>query len=217
MIIMIIINGATGSGKSSIVRELIKLSYEVIPTYSTRPKRPDDFDTIHVDLITANKMLNELRILSQISYQAKFGYCKYFLLKKSFETDLSNKVIIGNVQFTPDIEEYMKKIDEPLFRVCLDVPDKVIIARDIKRFEKKPGIIDKIINFFRYNKEPEIPPEVLDRIDRLERDKMVIERFKRNCDLLITGKIMIKYSPAILASFVDTNYHKFLETQGKRL
>ena len=217
MIIMIIINGATGSGKSSIVRELIKIGYEVIPTYSTRPKRPDDFDTIHVDLVKVNQMMNELRVLSQISYQAKFGYCKYFLLEKSFKTDLSNKVIIGNAQFTPDIEEYMRKKCEPLFRVCLDVPDKVILNRDMQKLEKKKSLIDKIIDFFKYNKEPEMPPEVLDRMDRLERDKMVIEKFKRDCDLLIAGKIMIKYSPLILASYIDTNYHKFLESLWKTL
>ena len=209
---MIIINGPTGSGKSSIVKELLKDDFELIPVYSTRPKREDDFDTKHVSEYKAHQMLNNLRILSQISYQAKFGYCKYFILEKSFLMDLTYKVLIGNAQFTPDITNYMEKIHNPLFKVYLDTPYDLIIERDKKRINKRDfwKRIKTIIKH-PFTKTEEVPPEILDRIDRLNRDKDQMELLKSKSDLIVCEELCTIYNPKQLKGYILKEYENFLK------
>ena len=53
--------GKSCSGKDTVARELVKLGYEKILTYTTRPQRPSELDGVDYHFITENEFKDMIK------------------------------------------------------------------------------------------------------------------------------------------------------------
>ena len=68
--------GKSCSGKDTIARELVKLGYERILTYTTRPARSNELDGVDYHFVTENEfkdMIKNKEFLEWRSYQTDEG------------------------------------------------------------------------------------------------------------------------------------------------
>ena len=56
--------GKSCSGKDTIARELVKLGYERILTYTTRPQRPSELDGVDYHFITENEFKDMIKTVA---------------------------------------------------------------------------------------------------------------------------------------------------------
>lgn len=76
----IILMGPSGSGKDTIAKGLCSLGFERNVTYTTRPKRPDEFDGIDYHFINDKQfdyMVQQDEFAEMDEFDASFGKCRY--------------------------------------------------------------------------------------------------------------------------------------------
>ena len=100
---MIIIVGKTCSGKDTIVRELIKLGYKRIVTYTSRPMRKNEIDCVTYHFISEDDFLNKVDtnfFLEYKLYDTKYGTWYYGSACEDYEkTDEKTVVILTPVGY----------------------------------------------------------------------------------------------------------------------
>jgi len=96
---LIVLLGKTCSGKTTLV-DSMKPDLKKIVTYTTRPKRPNEVDSIDYHFISVEKfkeMEASGKFIETASYNASFGKCYYGSSKKSLINavwDASNDYVI---------------------------------------------------------------------------------------------------------------------------
>ena len=84
---VIILSGASGSGKSTIAREIAKnFDTEVIPTYTTRPLRPNERDRVSITKEQFKKKIDDDEF---IEYELSKNDHHYGRLKSDFDSEVS--------------------------------------------------------------------------------------------------------------------------------
>lgn len=163
---MIILNGPTGSGKTSILKELHRTGkFDIIPTYSTRPARNNDFDVHHVSQKEMDLFFANDKVFSFISYDTEYGPCEYCILKEDIKENLKRMVVIGNEAFTRDLINYVKHQQHNLcVSVFLNVDYKTILETSNNGNET-----DK------------------DRLTRLKRDFKLMNQLKSEAGIIISN------------------------------
>ena len=76
----IILMGPSGSGKDTIAKGLCSLGFERNVTYTTRPKRPEEFDGIDYHFVSDEKfdaMVQNDNFAEMDEFDASFGKCRY--------------------------------------------------------------------------------------------------------------------------------------------
>lgn len=76
----IILMGPSGSGKDTIAKGLCSLGFERNVTYTTRPKRPEEFDGIDYHFIDDEQfdyMVQQDEFAEMDEFDASFGKCRY--------------------------------------------------------------------------------------------------------------------------------------------
>ena len=126
---MIILNGPTGSGKSTTLHQLGELGYRIIPTYSTRPPREsDDNETICIDEEKYLSMLKSGKLLTTSTVYTVHGPWYYGLAKEDFRKNTVKSVVIGNYFFMPAVLQYLAtKKNDVAFSVFLRVDHHAIL------------------------------------------------------------------------------------------
>lgn len=129
---MLVLVGKSCSGKSSIVKELEKLGYEKIVTYTTRPMRIGEVDGEDYHFIGYNKfelMLDDFA--ESTCYHTTFGDWYYGSKTKDYTENDKRKVII----LTPNGLNNIKKCfpDIKITSIYIDTNKKYMKLRSIAR------------------------------------------------------------------------------------
>lgn len=128
--------GKSCSGKDTVARELVKLGYGKILTYTTRPQRPSELDGVDYHFITENEfkdMIKNKEFLEWRSYQTEEGIWYYGSRLSDFYDYNRKKVVI----LTPDGLERLNDLFDSYISIYLTVKNSILKKRMKKRPNKK--------------------------------------------------------------------------------
>ncbi len=83
----IVLCGKSGSGKTTVGKELERLGYKKIVTYTTRPKRAGEVDGVDYHFVSEAEfqaLADTGQFAETASYNASFGFCRYGSLKSDY-------------------------------------------------------------------------------------------------------------------------------------
>lgn len=183
---MILLSGPTWSGKTTIAKFLEKLGYDIIPTFTTRDKRPDDMYTESISINEFNVMEFKKKFISSHTFSAQFGDVSYGIPKIPKKSS-GNSVAIVAYEYIDDFKEYIENINDAMYLVYLNVPENVIIERSMK--DDGRGISNS------------------DLINRLERDRDKNQEIKGISTISLSNAYDTPYN---VAKVISTEYQKFL-------
>lgn len=141
---MLIILGKSGSGKTSVAKELEKYGYSQLITDTTRPIRPGEVNGKDYNFRTQkefDKLKKEGYYAETISYNTVFGCYSYGSSKKDYFLNSNNNVIILN----PHGYEQVSKLRNKNFTsIYLKVDDDILLRRLLKRGDSKEEIYRRL-------------------------------------------------------------------------
>ena len=140
---MLIILGKSGSGKTSVVKELEKYGYSQLITDTTRPIRPGEIDGKDYNFRTQkgfDKLKKEGYYAETISYNTVFG-CYSYGSKKDYYLNSHNNVIILNPY---GYEQVSKLRNKNFTSIYLKVDDDILLKRLSKRGDAKEEIYRRL-------------------------------------------------------------------------
>lgn len=132
---MIVLTGYTASGKDTTLKELIKLGYKPIISYTTRPIRPTEIDGVDYHFINEYEFLQKQKegFFAEITkYNMVQGTVYYGSAVHDVEK-ASNSVIIIN----PDGLNQIKEKELNVTSFYIDVEEKELIERLKRRGDNK--------------------------------------------------------------------------------
>lgn len=135
---MIVLIGKSCSGKDTVAKELKKMGYESIVTYTTRPQREGEIDGVDYHFISCgffNSMISNDEFMEWKSFKTKNGTWMYGNRKTDYAD--SKKVIL----LTPDgyekVSKIAKEIGISLTAIYLKVSNRTIKKRMKNRDKDK--------------------------------------------------------------------------------
>lgn len=138
---MIVLIGKSGSGKSTIKKELIKLGLNSIITYTTRPIRESEVDGVEYHFITYEKFYHlkkEGFFLETTSYHTTKGIWYYGTSKESLSKE--NSVLITNPSGLKEIRK--QKIPCVVFNI--EAETERLVQRLLKRGDNEEEILRRL-------------------------------------------------------------------------
>lgn len=185
---MILISGASGSGKTTVTKELEKLGYSIIPTYTTRPPRPNDYGTICIEPSEFEYMLTHNKFISYHIFNSVMGEVAYGVPVSENPDSYSNSVIILAKEYLEDIIHYITHYTEDrTFLAYINVDNDTIIKNSMEDAER--GLANT------------------DLQNRLDRDKDKNNSLKNIADMVIDNS-NFKLSPMEIANMISAYYRK---------
>lgn len=159
---MILICGKTGTGKTEIQGQLVKMGYERIVTYTTRPKRKGEINGIHYHFVSNAEfqfLENDGFFVNSVLYNTAYGVAKYGTALSDLQDDNWNKVLIVNPNELRAIQQvdginsmvFLLKTEEDIVRDrLLKRGDSISeierrIEADKKDFDGIEDIVDSIV------------------------------------------------------------------------
>lgn len=188
---MILIAGSSGSGKTTATKELEKMGYTIVPTYTTRKPRPNDSGTLCISETQFEYMLTHDKFMSYHIFDSKMGPVAYGIPIEEYEQSSDRSIIVLAKEYYEDICHYVKNYTEDdIFLVYIDVDDKSIISRSMN--DTGRGLSNT------------------DLIDRLERDREKNQSLK-NQSSLIVANLEYGMTPSEIANIISGEYKKIKE------
>jgi guanylate kinase len=138
---MITLTGFSASGKSTIEKELCKLGYTRIISYTTRAMRENEVNRVDYHFITENEFINKANegfFAETTSYPTVFGVKYYGTAKEDISND---KVAVVNVEGLWQLQQD-KSLNITSF--FIDVDEKILIKRLKKRNDPKKEYIRRL-------------------------------------------------------------------------
>lgn len=132
---MILLIGKTASGKDTILNEIIKLGYEKLVTYTTRPRRSGEIEGINYHYISKKEFLLKDRdgfFAETTNYNVVSGETWYY--GSAIEDYSKDKVMIVNPDGVKQISK-LKSLNPVVFYIQTD--EDVIRKRLLKRGDNK--------------------------------------------------------------------------------
>lgn len=124
----IVIVGDTGSGKTSVLRELETWGFDRVVPFTTRPMRSDEFNSNEYNQVS-DDMFNTIKNRGDFAewseYFTSFGKWQYGILKRDIQSKFKFKhnAMVMNPKSLERLEDY------DLYVVRLTVPRDVLIER----------------------------------------------------------------------------------------
>ena len=141
---LVIISGASGSGKDTIKRKLMESDskYAHIPSYTTRKKRAGEIDGIDYNFVTKEefrRLISEDALYEHNIYNENFYGTPKKLFKEAIE---KGKIILSDVDVNGK-ENLIRLLgnDMKIVTIFLKVPKEVLSKRLLERGER-PSIED---------------------------------------------------------------------------
>ena len=172
---MILLIGKTASGKDSILNEVVKLGYEKLVTYTTRPMRPGEIEGINYHYISNEEFLlkdKEGFFAETTSYNVATGETWYY--GSALEDFNKDRVMIVNPDGVKQISK-IKSLNPVVFYIQAD--EEVIRKRLLKRGDNKDESerriaaddrdffgIEKYVDFFAWNNGSFSPDAIADEV-----------------------------------------------------
>jgi guanylate kinase len=139
---MIIIIGCSGSGKSTIEKELVKLGYNNIVSYTTRPIRANE--TNHKDYhFIDDKEFHQLLSDEFFGEHTNYNSWNYGIAKKDFQ---SNAIAVVEPYGFRQIKNISKQDKFPILSLFIDVPERVRLKRMVDRGDNLMEIFRRIFS-----------------------------------------------------------------------
>ena len=173
---MILICGKTGTGKTEVQDQLVKIGYERIVTYTTRPKRKGEINGIHYHFVSQTEfqfLENDGFFVNPVLYNTAYGVAKYGTALSDLQNDNWNKVLIVNPKELKEIQKvdsinpmvFLLKAEEDIVRDrLLKRGDSISeIERRIEADKKDFDWIEDVVDSIVWN-NGELKPQVIAEI-----------------------------------------------------
>ena len=142
---VIAVAGQIASGKTTLAKYLEETGFWRIVTYTTRPPRENEINSVHYYFLTETEFLERVEecfFAEYTEYNADFGHCYYGTARYNLETPGGvNKVIVLN----PDGVISLKKSGYDIFTVCLDFDQVTLMRRALNRGDSPVEITRRIM------------------------------------------------------------------------
>jgi len=139
---MICIIGGSASGKSTVEKELVKLGYKNIVSYTTRPIR--ECENNHIDYhFISDKEFNKLKSDGFFAENTKYNSWQYGIAKK----DLENKSIVVVEPY--GFRKLLKLSVDENFKIIsffIDVPERIRLKRMVDRGDNLMEVFRRIFS-----------------------------------------------------------------------
>ena len=163
----IILMGPSGSGKDTIAKGLCSLGFERNVTYTTRPKRAEEFDGIDYHFIDDEQfdyMIQNNEFAEMDEFEAKFGKCRYASVVDGYKGGMVSIItprgykqiydnhhdIINNslvfVICSPMMMDYYSDKHEREFGLCYLPKDETLLKRLEKRGDDSSEIHRRLLS-----------------------------------------------------------------------
>lgn len=133
---LVIVVGKSGSGKSSLHRELEKRGYHRIITTTTRPPREGEKNAVDYTFMTEEEFdqRKEEGVFAEVQeYSTTRGTWKYASAVKSFENTTGKETIILSPSGLHEVTPILKDAGKKYLIVYLDVDDAILRNRLLSR------------------------------------------------------------------------------------
>ena len=141
---MILICGKTGTGKTEVQDQLVKMGYERIVTYTTRPKRKGEINGIHYHFVSNAEfqfLENDGFFVNPVLYNTAYGVAKYGTALCDLQNDNWNKILIVNPKELKEMQK-VGSINPMVF--LLKAEESVVRDRLSKRGDSQSEIERRI-------------------------------------------------------------------------
>lgn len=146
---MIILSGATGSGKTTVAKELDEIGFTIIPTFTTRPPRENDDYTVCVSEEQFRSIDRAALFMATGTFDSKMGKISYGIPIEPYLTRHSESVAILVQEYMDDTIKYVtENTNDTLLRVYIEVDEETLIERSMKddsRGKSNTDLKDRII------------------------------------------------------------------------
>ena len=185
---MIIISGATGSGKTTVAKELDEIGFTVIPTFTTRPPRENDDYTVCVSEEQFRSIDRAALFMATGTFNSKMGQVSYGIPIEPYLTRHSEAVAILVQEYMDDTIKYISEnTDDMLLRVYLEVDEETLINNSMK--DNSRGKSN------------------LDLKDRIARDREKNKVLRDQADIIIVNDDFL-LSPKEIAEIIIDEYKR---------
>lgn len=176
---MLLIAGPSGAGKTTVLKYLEELGFDIVDTYSTRPPRPDDAYTTCITQEEFDQMVDNEEFISTATFDAKFGKVHYGI--KKVDCTPFNTLVIAKEYYN----DIMKQYKDIAYLVYLNVDKETIIETSMKQEDR--GLSNT------------------DLLDRLARDAKKNQFMKNHAELIINNR-GFHLSPIEIAEQIHIGY-----------
>lgn len=135
---MIIVTGKTGSGKSTIVKELMKYGFHQIITTTSRPKREKEIQDVDYHFVSEDEFMNKVDqnyFAEYKAYDTGFGIWRYGLSKEDMENSTDKDIVILTPEGYKDVIRAYPNLEHRLIYIFAN--NQTIKNRLSKRGDKK--------------------------------------------------------------------------------
>lgn len=140
---MIVLIGEGGTGKTTVLNELVKRGYKKPINNTTRPKREDDENTKEYNFVTKEefeKMWKENKLLQRAEFNGEF----YGLDIDSLRDDVACISIVNSVKDIKERQKQLGKEDMNLKVFYITIPEEERRTRMLKRGDSREKVEERI-------------------------------------------------------------------------
>lgn len=175
---MVILIGEGGTGKTTILNELVKRGYKKPINNTTRPKREDDENTKEYNFVTKEefeKMWKENKLLQRAEFNGEY----YGLDINSLKDDIACVSIVDSVKDIKKRQKELGKEDMNLKVFYITIPEEERRERMLKRGDSEEKINQRIqIDNNKFKEARTVSDYVIENINLNETVNKIIELAK---------------------------------------
>lgn len=210
---MIVILGKTGSGKTTLVNNLIEKGYEKCITDTTRPIRKGEVDGVDYHFLTPEVFEENLQkglYAEHVLYKASFGDAYYGSRLSYYEDDSKNTIIILNPYGFKMVNDLV--VSDNRLSIYLNLDDDLLLKRLEKRGDSKEEVQRRLGTDCQDFSDIHLYCDYVINVT----DETTVEELADIVHKLNTGQF-VEVMYQVKSSFCEINHHLFnTEDEAKR-